>query len=33
VINDKVAFDGSLPEQMFMTQVFKALGMEPPSEE
>jgi len=26
VINDKVAFDGALPEQMFLTQIERALG-------
>ena len=26
VINDRVAFDGALPEQMFLTQVERALG-------
>ena len=30
VINDKVAFDGALPENMFLTMVEKALGKELP---
>ena len=26
VINDRIAFDGALPEQMFLTQIERALG-------
>lgn len=26
VINDKIAFDGALPENMFLTQIERALG-------
>ncbi len=32
VINDKVAFDGALPENMFLTMVEKAIGKSPPEE-
>ena len=28
VINDRIAFDGALPEQMFLTQIERALGKE-----
>jgi len=29
VINDKIAFDGALPENMFLTQIERALGATP----
>ena len=31
VINDKIAFDGALPESMFLNQVERAIGKEPPT--
>ena len=29
VINDKIAFDGALPESMFLTQIERAIGKDP----